>query len=194
MLIDPRISQVRKIVESIITKSMFNWTKVLVTETNTLVIILNDTLLYQIPLKGITEAYPPVAFIYSDIYKFEDENACINDGFLAAKIMITTNQYNSIVSNCTLVAQNNDLRSDEEFEKLLGLTSNEGLKYYKMTSLDLSRVYLIPMFSGFISLSKDDKIGITIFDMNDGFLLLRMNIFRKKINREMTVDCRIINI
>ena len=74
MLFDPRISQVRKIVESIITKSMFEWTKVLVTETNTLVIILSDTLLYQIPLKGITDAYPPVAFKYSTIYKFEDEN------------------------------------------------------------------------------------------------------------------------
>ena len=96
MLFDPRISQVRKIVEAIITKSMFEWTKVLVTETNTLVIILSDTLLYQIPLKGITDAYPPVAFIYSDIYEFEDENACINNEFLAANIANTLNSYNNM--------------------------------------------------------------------------------------------------
>lgn len=194
MLFDPRISQVRKIVESIITKSMFNWTKVLVTETNTLVIILSDTLLYQIPLKGITEAYPRVAFIYSDIYGFEDENAYINDGFLAATIMNTVNMYNEIASIRPIVAQNDELRNDEEFENLLNLNSDNGLKYYKMIGIDPSKTYLIPMFSGFISLSKPDTIGITIYDIQDGFLLMKMNIFKKKINREMIVYCRIIKI
>ena len=194
MLFDPRISQVRKIVEAIITKSMFEWTKVLVTEANTLVIILCDTLLYQIPLKGITEAYQPVAFIYSDIYEFEDENVCINDEFLAANITNILNSYNNMSISCPVVAQNSDLRSDEKFEELLSLTANEGLKYYRMTGVNPSNTFLIPMFSGFISLSKQDTIGMTVYDIHDGFLLLRMNISKKKINREMIVDCRIINI
>ena len=53
--------------------------------------ILSDTLLYQIPLKGITDAYPPVAFKYSTIYKFEDENACINDEFLVQILLLFLN-------------------------------------------------------------------------------------------------------
>ena len=194
MLFDPRISQVRKIVEAIIAKSMFEWTKVLVTETNTLVIILSDTLLYQIPLKGITDSYPPVAFIYSKIYKFEDENACINDEFLAGNIAQTLNSYNNMSISCPIVAQNSDLRTDEKFEELVSLTSGEGLKYYRMTGVNPNNTFLIPMFSGFISLNKQDTIGMTVYDIHGGFLLLRMNIFKKKINREMIVDCRIINI
>ena len=96
--------------------------------------------------------------------------------------------------SCPVVAQNSDLRSDEKFEELLSLTNGEGLKYYKMTGVNPNNTFLIPMFSEFISLNKQDTIGMTVYDIHGGFLLLRMNIYKKKINREMIVDCRIINI
>ena len=192
-MFDPRLSQVRKIVESIVSKSMFNWTKVLVTETNTLVITVSNTLLYQIQLKDITESYPPVSFIYSDIYELP-EDECINDKNIASDLSYTVNLYNNISVTCPIVAQNNELRNDDKFEELLSLSTDNDLKYYQMPGIKPESIYMVPMFSGFISLSKLDTIGITIYDIQDGFLLLRMNIFKKKINREIIVDCRIINI
>lgn len=190
---DPRMEQVRKIVEALVTKRMFEYTKVLIRNDNTLVIVLDQTLLFQVPLKS-TDVLPSVAFIYRDVFEFEDLNMCISDNVLVEEITNLVNIYNSIAIPQNLIAEDNQLRDNEEFANLLELGSSEGLKFFKMVGLDPNKIYMIPMFSGFISLNNNDNIGLSLYNINQSFLLIRMNIFKKKINRNITVDCKIINI
>ncbi len=191
---DCRVEETRKIVEALVTKSMFKYTQVLITEVNTVIIIVNQTLLYEVPLKVVPDFYPPVAFIYSDIADFEDPNECTNDEFLGNSIRNISERYLLIRNTKPVVAIDNELRENEQFENLLNLSSDQGMKYFKMPGLNLGEVYLVPMFSGFISLSKPDTIGMKIYDIQDGFLLLEMNIMKKKINRNIQVYCRIIKV
>lgn len=190
---DPRMEQVRKIVESIVTKSMFDYTKVLISNDNTLVIIVDNTLLYQIPLKS-TENCMSVAFIYKDIYDFENPNECINDTGLIREINHIRFIYNTIATESNLLASDKAMKDNEEFAKFLSLSSDEGFKYYSMRGLDPTKAYLIPMFSGFITLNNGDNLDINLYSIDDKFILQRMKIFKKKINRDMIVDCKIIKV
>lgn len=190
---DCRVEETRKIVEALVTKSMFKYTKVLVME-DAVIIIVNQTLLYKVPLKTISDCYYPIAFLYSDIIDFEDLTQYTNDNFLINDIQFILNYYINIKNTKPIVAIDNELRNNEEFENLLNLSSDQGMKYFRLPGLNLGEEYLIPMFAGFINLSKPDTIGMKIYDIQDGFLLLEMDINKKKINRDIQVYCRIIKI
>lgn len=190
---DCRVEETRKIVEALVTKSMFKYTKVLIME-DTVTIIVNQTLLYKVPLKTISDYYYPIAFLYSDIIDFEDPTQYTNDNFLINDIQFILNYYINIKNTKPIVAIDNELRNNEEFENLLNLSSDQGMKYFRLPGLNLGEEYLIPMFAGFINLSKPDTIGMKIYDIQDGFLLLEMDINKKKINRDIQVYCRIMKI
>lgn len=193
MLFDSRIEQVRKIVEAIIPKTLQQYTNVLV-NSNTLVLNQNNTLLYNIPLKGIAEIYPPIAFNYWSIVEFEDPNSYIDDRFILDGMVKMNLYYESIKQTCPLVAYDANIRQNEEFENLLSLKSDERLRYFKMPGINPNDTFLIPMFAGFISLSKQDEMGMKVYAIDDQFLLLEMDIFKKKINRNYSVCCRIMRI
>ena len=191
---DPRIEQVRRIVESVVTKKNYKFTKVLIMNNDIVVIIFNDTLIYEVSLKDIISDGSQIAFIYEDIFGFDDESEYINNEILIEDIMNTYNKYKHFTNYNPLVAMDTALRDNEQFEKLLTLKSDEGIKYYKMLGLDNITTYLIPMFSGFISLSKQDNIGINLYDLCDGYMIMEANIFKKKINRNINMKCRIMKI
>ena len=52
----------------------------------------------------------------------------------------------------------------------------------------------IPMFAGFLSSNKQDKIGITVNDLLDNHLLIHYTIFKKKINRNIHMYYRILKL
>ena len=83
--------------------------------------------------------------------------------------------------NCKpVVSSDNELRGNEQFEELLKLKTDDGMKFFKMNGNTLGSYYFVPIFTKFPSLNKSDCIGINIIDLLDGHLLIEMNINKKK--------------
>ena len=190
-IIDPRIEQVRKIVETMVSKKLFWRTNVLV-EGNKVIIVVDDTVLFMALLKGVEpNIYPTISFNYASIYEFENPNECINDVMLANRLISLENFYFNN-HQLVLVAKEDNMRSNPEFEELLNLKSAEGMKFYKIKSLDFSREYLIPIFSGFPNMNKQDDISMEVYRTIDNFLVVRMIISKKKIGRNVDMIFRIL--
>jgi hypothetical protein len=103
--------------------------------------------------------------------------------------------YTNIANNPNnIVASDYSLRDNESFEELLAIRPEQGMRYFKILGYNPSNEYMIQMFSGFISLNKPDKIGVNVLDINDGYLYIEFNIYKKKINRNLQLYCRLINI
>ena len=190
-IIDPRIEQVRKIVETMASKKLFWRTNVLV-EGNKVIIVVDDTVLFMAVLKGVEpNIYPTISFNYASIYEFENPNECINDVMLANRLISLENFYFNN-HQLVLVAKEDNMRSNPEFEELLNLKSAEGMKFYKIKSLDFGREYLIPIFSGFPNMNKQDDISMEVYRTIDNFLVVRMIISKKKIGRDVDMIFRIL--
>ena len=122
-IIDPRIEQVRKIVETMVSKKLFWRTNVLV-EGNKVIIVVDDTVLFMALLKGVEpNIYPTISFNYASIYEFENPNECINDVMLANRLISLENFYFNN-HQLVLVAKEDNMRSNPEFEELLNLNGS----------------------------------------------------------------------
>jgi len=188
---DPRIDEVKKIVESLVTKSLWEYTSILVTPTN-LNIIVTNTLLYDIPLKN--QGGPIIGFSNYRAFGL-DENPITfpYDRSVTRNILDTVNGYKNLISVSPIVARDDALRGNAEFEKLLELKSDQGLKYFKMPSNSIDgylKTYIVPIFAGFPNMNKQDDIGISIYDIDDFHLLINMKIMKKKINRNIDLYFR----
>ena len=198
---DHRIHQVRDLVDALVTKSLHGLINVLVDlveDTWYAIIEVDSTLLYEVPLKNVPmdEIFYPIAFNYATIFDKEDRDTYYgSDVFLLNDMKSKYYMYKNIVSTTLPVALDSDLRTNEEFEKLLNLKTDQGLKYFKINGVNSpTEVFMIPMFAGFINLSKPDRIGMSLYDIDGSYLALKMDIFKKKINRDISVYCRIIKL
>ena len=185
-----RIEEAISIAESLASKSQLKYSDIYITENNKCIVVINNTLLYETNLNSIPESYYSIAFKYSsiteDLSKIEDD--------ILLKIDIN-NAYNYYKNNCNvLLAENDDLRSDERFEELLGLKSDNRMKFYYIHGNN-GEMYSIPMFSGFLNLNKQDRIGMKLYDLCDNkCIMVNMNIFKKKFNRDISMYMRILKI
>lgn len=201
LVLDPRLDQVKKVVESLVTKTLLYSTECLVTSDNTLVVIIDDTLLYQIPLKN-EQPYPVLGFSYKVFMAvigdrevdFSKEYVDILDMNIISRLSVLYNGYNGLLNIKPLVAYNEDLKGCESFSDYLGIKADDGMKYYKLPGIQPGIQYPIPIFTGFPNISSQDKLGIYVYDIQDGFLLAKFKIFKKKINRDIDILFRLINL
>lgn len=190
---DPRLELVHKLVQALVTKSMYGFTQVLVTRDNLLIIIVDKTLLYMVPL-NTNLVGPDIAFLYSDIFGLENPNQYTNNLVILNTIQGYRNLYNVDSGMYPLIFSNDDMRSNEEFETMLNRKATQGMEFYKTLSNDNSRYIFIPMFSSLLSVSKQDKVGIKVYDMLNGFNIIESDIYKKKINRVVRMFYRTMNI
>lgn len=201
LVLDPRLDQVKKVIESLITKTLLYSTECLVTSDNVLVIVVDDTLLYQIPLKN-EQPYPILGFSYKIFMAvigdreidFSKEYVDILDMNIISRLYTLYNGYNGLLNSKPLVAYNEDLKGCESFSDYLGIRADDGMKYYKLPGTQPGIQYPIPIFTGFPNISAQDKLGIYVYDIQDGFLLAKFRIFKKKINRDIDILFRLINL
>ena len=158
---------------------------------NILIIVVQDTIMYSVPLKTPyynTNVYGAGAGIH--MYGLDNY-----DQFIATDIYNKYTLYTNTISGKLPLAYDNELRNNDEFEKLLGLKSSQGMRYYNLADYNSPGLsYLIPMFAGFINLNKDDRIGIKIYDFDPINHLINFSIYKKKINRDVQMYCRTLKI
>jgi len=202
-VIDPRLDQVQKIVESLVTKSLLPNTNCLVTSDNTLVLLVDETLLYIIHLRDEL-CYPSLGFSYSkfmyevssrSITDFNISSLDIYDTLITTKLLnYYASYYGYIFEEAVPVAVNNDLKTDESFSDYLNIKSDDGMKYYRLPALQPGKQYMIPIFTGFPNITSQDKLGIYVYDIGNSFLIGRFKIFKKKINRDINIFFRMLDI
>lgn len=201
---DPRLDQVQKIVESLVIKSLLYNTSCLITSDNNLVLLVDDTLLYIVPLKDEI-SYPTLGFSYAK-FMFEISSKSSNtdftitaldiyDAFITSKLLNYYSFYcRYIYEEFKPVAINNDLKTDESFVDYLNIKSDDGMKYYKLPALQPGKQYMIPIFTGFPNVTSQDKLGVYVYELYEGFILGRFKIFKKKINRDINIFFRMLDI
>lgn len=157
--------------------------------TTKLVITVQDTIMFVVPMRNdCVEIYGAGSGIHMDGFDFPNPLISYT---LASKYA----EYQNIIGTKLPIAYDNELRSNEDFEKLLGLKSSQGLHFYHLPDLDHpGEVYLIPMFAGFLSLNKADTIGVKVYDYDEINHLIVFDIFKKKINRNVKMFCRVLKI
>lgn len=201
LVLDPRLDQVKKVVESLVTKTLLNLTECLVTADNILIVIVDDTLMYHIPLKN-EQPYPILGFSYRVLMgvcgdreiDFSKEYVDVLDPVIITRLSALYSGYFNLLNSKPLVASNDDLKGTENFSEYLGIRADDGMKYYHLTGFNPGELYPIPIFTGFPNISSQDKLGIQVYDIMDGFLLAKFKIFKKKINRDIDILFRLINL
>ena len=192
---DPRIPQAKKLILNIIAKKDYDFSDVMITRDNTLVIIVRETAIYTTKLLDIQPGFT-ICFNFSQsTYEGLEEDQYIPNKIIEPIMTDIYNRYLSVELNpLNLLASEPELRGNDEFERLLALKSADGAEFYKILGTNFKDVYYVPIFTGFPSINKPDKIGINVYDLHDGHFLNIMNIFKKKINREMKIYFRTINL
>ena len=201
LVVDPRLDQVQKVVESLVTKTLLDSTYVLVTSDNNLILVVDDTLLYMIPLTNET-CYPALGFSYARFLEmvanrtvdFSVEAVDIYDAMITIKLTNLYTGYCGFLSNDRLIAYNEDLKNAESFAEYLTIKADDGMRYYSLPAINHSTNYHIPIFAGFPNISSQDKLGVYVYSIDERFLLAKFSIFKKKINRNIDILFRIINL
>ena len=198
---DYRIPEVRKIISSLVTSTMYQFTKVLV-ENDDLIFVVDDTLLYCMKLKNIdmNSNNPRIGVLFSDIVipMEQGEDYFPYNNFNIVNEMINVHAFYSMKTNTSesrLLGFDDNPRANEEFEKNLELKADDGLKYYKLPRINSpDKCLLIPMFSGFPNLNKQDTIKLYVYAVNSKYDIVKMEIFKKKINRDMFIFYRVLKL
>ena len=154
-------------------------------------IIVDNTVIYKTVLKTPPQKDLPVLYIDTQMLLREiDENCLISCPWVEQN-------YNWIMSRMMhgpLLAQQSNLRDDPEFEKLLEFKSGDGMRFYKVPAFEKYKVYMIPVFTGFPNLNKQDTASIEIYAYNEISVIVIMKIFKKKFNREISMIYKILDI
>ena len=154
-----------------------------------LVFTIEDTVMYKVPMRNNAVKYFGSG---SGVHK---EGLDIFDPNILNELSAKYKFYSDFISTNLPLAQDDELRNNEDFEKLLGLRADDGLKFYNLPDYDHpGESYLIPMFAGFLSLNKSDTVGVKIYDLDQRNHLIKFNIYKKKLSREIEMYCRVLKI
>lgn len=189
---DPRVPIIRKIISNIVSKTLFEFTNVLVTVDNTLVFTVLDTVLYTFHLNN-APVLQPISFNYKMIEEL-GEDEYIQDNMIMIRLQKLYEYYMNERNCKPVVASDNELRGNDQFEELLKLKTDDGMKFFKMNGNTLGSSYFVPVFTKFPSLNKSDGIGINIMDLLDGHLLIEMSINKKKIGGIINMYYRTLDV
>lgn len=154
-----------------------------------LIITVQDTIMFKVPLKnqGI--------FLYGAGSGIHLNGFDIYDARVVKELSMKYKYYTDIMYQKLPLIEEKELRNNEDFERLLGLKSDQGLKFYQIPDYDHpGETYMIPMFAGFLSLNKSDTISVKIYDLDEVNHLINFSIYKKKINRTIEMYCRVLKI
>ncbi len=168
------------------------FTEVLLAD-DTVVINAADTTLSIIPVGFSTGMMIGFSFnsVYEEGWTYEK---LTNNYLIYNKLINLWNIYESMSSNLPIEAYIENLREDNNFEDLIAMKASDGGGFYKIAGNELYQNYLLPVFTGLPSLSKQDKAGIVVKRIDRTTLLMEYHIYKKKINKEFTLFFRTVDM
>ena len=169
--LDPRLPEVIKVVENVITKkNLKELTEIYVQSNNELIICDCSSVLYRTILTSYPEnKFADYALNYSQLFAGITENLR-SDIYCMHRIADIRNKYNFMLENRPVIAR---------LFRVLGTNNKQ---------------YFVPILPGFPKINKGDDIGIVIQDMDVMNLLITYNIYKKKINKTVSATIRTLKL
>ena len=186
MMEDLRIEEADKIIKSICIYKT-NKIRAVITEDNTLICIYDNTLMYIIKLK-CQVILPAVFFVY------DNDGNIVFDNISTMDIIPTYQLYTNIINQQQLLlAYQDGLTENEDFQYYNNLKSSDGMKFYKMMGIN-NKIYMVPMFNGLLGLNKQDTLSMYLYYKDDTHIIVNNKIYKKKISRDINIIYNMLNI
>jgi len=151
-----------------------------------LYILVEGAVLYKIDLSGSVD--PMITFPFN--------NMTITDGILSPNNMNPYYKYaeiNSIISHTSnMVYHDPDLQDDPNFMALATAKASEGAGFYFINT-SISTI-CTTVFPGLPYLQKSDSVGLKVYNIGDGKLLINYTVFKKKLKVAYEIYYKIINV
>lgn len=191
---DPRVPQAKKLVKAMIAKKDLNFVKIMITENNSVVAVVRDTVIYTTSLNNV-EPMPPIFF--NGCWDLEEDEYIPLDFYTSLGMSNYRKSYIDNINDSCLLVRKTGLLDDPEFNRLLALKSGDGMQFYKILDyININKCYFIPIFTGLPNLNKNDTIDISIYKYLEtpNHEVVSLDIYKKKINRYMSIRYRIIDL
>ena len=129
---------------------------------------------------------------FTDKILLLSENCIYDDEEVFKRVLYKSTEYIGYINSCPKIYEDPALRNDPVFEDMTGLKSADGARFYFMNTT--INTQFIPVFQGLPSLTKADKVGIELFDLGNYRSLVKMNVFKKKLNMSYDMIYKIVNV
>ena len=154
-----------------------------------LYIIADRTVLYCIDLTGKLDQN--ILIGYHNL--MDDFTAIIPDEYTFNKVLNKYRELKAIELNNNKIYENDNLRDDQKFESCTGAKASDGASFYFMNANNNTTPF-IPVFSGLPLLNKNDKVRIELYDCGAYNNLVRMIIYKKKLNIPYDMYYKILDV
>lgn len=163
-----------------------------------LIMCLQSTVLYATYLPQDTGLYSKVFTAYIDE----------NKEMVPVEVPVNNTESNNYAYYYELVnrigyhyhiyATLHDVQDDPEFQELMNLKAADGMRFYKVHGMLGSKMHtwFVPVFSGFPSLTKQDKLDITIKKENNysRYCIVNYHIFKAKVKQHVDMYFTILEL
>jgi len=211
ILVDNRVAEVLSVLSTVMSKANdLDDSYIVIYPNNNFYCISSETVIWH---SIIINNIPDMNTIYIDtkktleiqsIPKELDENGKVKtylytashyipmeDIFLKNTIDTNLNMY--INHNYKVILYKDAFSDTEEFDPFRNLKADDGAKMYKYIT-DNSYFVMFPMFTGFPKLSKSDSMNLTVYKQDDKYNLVKFDIYKKKIKRNIEVLFRVMDL
>jgi hypothetical protein len=123
----------------------------------------------------------------------DDFNAIVEDQYVLHRVLDKYRELKGIELYNNKIFENDNLREDQKFEECINVNATDGATFYFMNANNNTTPF-IPVFSGLPILNKNDKLKIELYDCNNHNVLVRMIIFKKKLNIPYDLYYKILDV
>lgn len=158
-----------------------------------LVFVVKKTYMYITSIEGNDLRF---GFSYSKLVSEKIEYAeLLADDFIFDKVQQVYLRYQNILNSRNPSVQIPDLRAfDEYINKTEGLKSTDGAKFIFITSDDMKKRYIYPVYTGYPVTAKSDGLGLSIYDLDYTRYLGVTSIYKKKLKKRIDLFVRYVNL
>lgn len=157
-----------------------------------LIICLYNTCLYVMDINDIGDIIPFILSIN------ENKELIPMIPFNYIQLQDKLLQFYSSCINRELLASIDDLKSDPEFAELLTMKAADGMRFYKVPTLNpnaQNKMFFVPVYSGFPNLAKSDNASIRIYNaIESNCSIVEYIIWRQKVKSYIHLYFRILNL
>lgn len=153
-----------------------------------LIVIADNTVLYSMDLSGKID--PNINYGYRNNY--DNYSSHVVDYNLIPKLFYKYHEFQTDQLYNNKIYEDENLREDPTYEKYLGNKATDGASFYFMNASNCTP--FIPVFSGLPIISKQDRIGVNLFDLSNNIILVNYKIFKKKLNLHYNLYFKILDI
>ena len=196
---DPRFAIAKDLLITMLGKKDIENTLAMVNERNDLICMVRETAIFICNLGNITPGFPmyiDCALTLSELAEDPD-----NTKYVPILDIRKINQINEYYDRYVirkmsylLIYHRDNMEQDPEFAEYLSAKSSEGAKFYKGVSLSNNKRFMFPVFSGFPKLAKNDTIALSVYIMDGTHFMIEMDIFKKKLQRDIRLIYRVLNV